>query len=99
VAVVTGAAGWLGKNLVQALAGERERVRCLVHDAEQAPLLDLFHHRHIAAGGRQREDGGGAACAHRSPARRRRASLGASSSNNSGHVLVLGELDDCSSRT
>ncbi len=41
VAVVTGAAGWLGQNLVRALAGERERVRCLVHDAEQAPLLEI----------------------------------------------------------
>jgi nucleoside-diphosphate-sugar epimerase len=40
-AVVTGAAGWLGQNLVRALAGKRERVRCLVHDAEQAPLLDI----------------------------------------------------------
>src|SRR6266540_2860032 len=41
VAVVTGAAGWLGQNLVRALAGERERVRCLVHDGEQAPLLEI----------------------------------------------------------
>src|ERR687897_1189612 len=41
VAVVTGAAGWLGQNLVRALAGERERVRCLVHDDEQAPLLEI----------------------------------------------------------
>jgi nucleoside-diphosphate-sugar epimerase len=41
VAVVTGAAGWLGQNLVRALAGERERVRCLVHAAEQAPLLEI----------------------------------------------------------
>jgi len=41
VAVVTGAAGWLGQNLVRALAGHRERVRCLVHDAEQAPLLEI----------------------------------------------------------
>jgi nucleoside-diphosphate-sugar epimerase len=41
--VVTGAAGWLGQNLVRALAGERERerVRCLVHDAEEAPLLEI----------------------------------------------------------
>ena len=41
VVVVTGAAGWLGQNLVRALAGERERVRCLVHSAAEAPLLEL----------------------------------------------------------
>jgi nucleoside-diphosphate-sugar epimerase len=41
VAVVTGAGGWLGQNLVRALAAERERVRCLVHDPEQAPLLEI----------------------------------------------------------
>src|SRR5436190_15917184 len=41
VAVVTWAAGWLGQNLVRALAGTRERVRCLVHDDEQAPLLEI----------------------------------------------------------
>jgi nucleoside-diphosphate-sugar epimerase len=41
VAVVTGAAGWLGQNLVRALAGTRERVRCLVHNAEEAPLLEV----------------------------------------------------------
>lgn len=41
VAVVTGAAGWLGQNLVRALAGGRERVRCLVRDVEQAPLLEI----------------------------------------------------------
>jgi nucleoside-diphosphate-sugar epimerase len=41
VAVVTGAGGWLGQNLVRALARERERVRCLVRDAEQAPLLEI----------------------------------------------------------
>jgi nucleoside-diphosphate-sugar epimerase len=40
-AVVTGAAGWLGQNLVRALAPERERVRCLVHESEQAPLLEV----------------------------------------------------------
>ena len=42
VTVVTGAAGWLGQNLVRALAGTRERVRCLVHDDEQAPLLEII---------------------------------------------------------
>jgi nucleoside-diphosphate-sugar epimerase len=41
VAVVTGAAGWLGQNLVRALAGARERVRCLVHGAAEAPLLEV----------------------------------------------------------
>ena len=40
VVVVTGAAGWLGQNLVRAL-GERGRVRCLVTDAADAPLLEL----------------------------------------------------------
>ncbi|HEX6312746.1 MAG TPA: NAD(P)-dependent oxidoreductase [Acidimicrobiia bacterium] len=40
-AVVTGAAGWLGQNLVRALAPERERVRCLVHGADDAPLLEV----------------------------------------------------------
>jgi nucleoside-diphosphate-sugar epimerase len=41
VAVVTGAAGWLGQNLVRALAPHRERVRCLVHSAGEAPLLEV----------------------------------------------------------
>jgi nucleoside-diphosphate-sugar epimerase len=41
VAVVTGAAGWLGQNLVRALAGTRERVRCLVHSPGEAPLLEV----------------------------------------------------------
>ena len=40
-AVVTGAGGWLGQNLVRALAPERARVRCLVHDAAEGPLLEL----------------------------------------------------------
>jgi len=40
-AVVTGAAGWLGQNLVRALAPEREHVRCLVHSAPEAPLLEV----------------------------------------------------------
>jgi nucleoside-diphosphate-sugar epimerase len=40
-AVVTGAAGWLGQNLVRALAPERELVRCLVNRPEEAPLLEL----------------------------------------------------------
>jgi nucleoside-diphosphate-sugar epimerase len=41
VAVVTGAAGWLGQNLVRTLAGTRERVRCLVHSPGEAPLLEV----------------------------------------------------------
>jgi len=40
--VVTGAAGWLGQNLVRALVGCRGRVRCLVHRAEDGPLLQLL---------------------------------------------------------
>jgi nucleoside-diphosphate-sugar epimerase len=39
--VVTGAAGWLGQNLVRTLAGQRERVRCLVHSPAEAPLLEV----------------------------------------------------------
>jgi nucleoside-diphosphate-sugar epimerase len=39
--VVTGAAGWLGQNLVRALAPARARVRCLVHHDAEAPLLGL----------------------------------------------------------
>jgi nucleoside-diphosphate-sugar epimerase len=41
VAVVTGASGWLGQNLVRALAHSRERVRCLVPAPAEAPLLEL----------------------------------------------------------
>jgi nucleoside-diphosphate-sugar epimerase len=40
-AVVTGAGGWLGQNLVRALAPTRERVRCLVHDEAEASLLSV----------------------------------------------------------
>ena len=40
-AVVTGAAGWLGQNLVRALAAGRERVRCLVRDPDDAALLEV----------------------------------------------------------
>jgi nucleoside-diphosphate-sugar epimerase len=38
--VVTGASGWLGQNLVRALA-DRARVRCLVPDPMHGPLLEL----------------------------------------------------------
>ena len=41
VAVVTGASGWLGQNLVRALARSRERVRCLVPEPADAPPLEL----------------------------------------------------------
>ena len=40
--VVTGASGWLGQNLVRALAAERERVRCLVPSDDQASPLALI---------------------------------------------------------
>ena len=41
-AVVTGASGWLGQNLVRALAAEgRERIRCLVPDIDDGPMLEL----------------------------------------------------------
>jgi nucleoside-diphosphate-sugar epimerase len=41
-AVVTGAAGWLGQNLVRALAPNRDRVRCLVRDKSDASLLSVI---------------------------------------------------------
>jgi nucleoside-diphosphate-sugar epimerase len=40
--VVTGAAGWLGQNLVRALAPTRARVRCLVHDKDEAALVEII---------------------------------------------------------
>ncbi|MDQ1521192.1 MAG: hypothetical protein QOI55_2265 [Actinomycetota bacterium] len=40
-AVVTGAAGWLGQNLVRTLASQRSRVRCLVRDKDEAPLIEI----------------------------------------------------------
>lgn len=40
--VVTGAAGWLGQNLVRALASNRERVRCLVRTDDDAALLGVI---------------------------------------------------------
>ena len=39
-AVVTGAAGWLGQNLVRALT-DRDRVRCLVSSRDDVGLLEL----------------------------------------------------------
>jgi nucleoside-diphosphate-sugar epimerase len=40
-AIVTGAAGWLGRNLVRTLAMDRDRVRGLVHRPDEAPLVEL----------------------------------------------------------
>lgn len=40
--VVTGASGWLGKNLVRALLESRDRVRCLIHSRDEAPLLEVL---------------------------------------------------------
>jgi nucleoside-diphosphate-sugar epimerase len=40
-AVVTGASGWLGQNLVRALAPTRDVVRCLVPNEADGPLLEL----------------------------------------------------------
>lgn len=40
-AVVTGASGWLGQNLVRTLAGQRDRVRCLVPVEDHAAPLSL----------------------------------------------------------
>jgi nucleoside-diphosphate-sugar epimerase len=42
--VVTGAAGWLGQNLVRSLATQsRRRIRCLVHEPGEASQLALIH--------------------------------------------------------
>jgi len=45
--VVTGAAGWLGQNLVRALAAQpaRRRIRCLVHERADASLLEIVDPR------------------------------------------------------
>jgi nucleoside-diphosphate-sugar epimerase len=40
--VVTGAAGWLGQNLVRALVPERSHVRAFVRDDREASLLDVL---------------------------------------------------------
>jgi nucleoside-diphosphate-sugar epimerase len=39
--VITGASGWLGQNLVRAVAADRSQVRCLVRDEAEAALLAL----------------------------------------------------------
>ena len=41
-AVVTGASGWLGQNLIRTLVPQRERVRCLVPADDQASPLALL---------------------------------------------------------
>lgn len=41
VSVVTGAAGWLGQNLVRALATDQDRVRCLARAPDEASLLEV----------------------------------------------------------
>lgn len=45
--VVTGAAGWLGQNLVRAVARQpsRRRIRCLVHEPTDAALLEVIDPR------------------------------------------------------
>jgi len=45
--VVTGAAGWLGQNLVRALAGQpsRRRIRCLVSERGDASMLEVIDPR------------------------------------------------------
>jgi nucleoside-diphosphate-sugar epimerase len=40
--VVSGGAGWLGQNLVRELATTRSRVRCLVHNKDEAPLVEII---------------------------------------------------------
>ena len=52
--VVTGADGWLGQNLVRALAPTRARVRCLVHDAALRPIVELAGPGRARAGCRRR---------------------------------------------
>jgi len=45
-AVVSGAAGWLGQNLVRSLAAQsRRRIRCLVHERHHASLLAVIDPR------------------------------------------------------
>ena len=41
-AIVTGASGWLGRNLVRALVAQSRPVRALVQQAEEAPLLEVI---------------------------------------------------------
>jgi nucleoside-diphosphate-sugar epimerase len=57
VAVVTGASGWLGQNLVRALATEphRERIRCLVRERDEGSLLEVIDPRIEAVAGDLRD--------------------------------------------
>ncbi len=41
-AIVTGASGWLGQNLVRALVAQSRPVRALVQGADEAPLLEVI---------------------------------------------------------
>ena len=41
-AVVTGAAGWLGRNLLRSLVAQGRPVRALVQQPDEAPLLELI---------------------------------------------------------
>lgn len=40
--VVTGAAGWLGENLMRALVPERAQIRALVRDEREAAVMDVL---------------------------------------------------------
>lgn len=40
--IVTGASGWLGRNLVRALVAQNRPVRALVMQADEAPLLEII---------------------------------------------------------
>ncbi|HEY7438317.1 MAG TPA: NAD(P)-dependent oxidoreductase [Acidimicrobiia bacterium] len=71
--IVTGAAGWLGKNLVRTLASAGGRVRCLVNDRDEAALLEVISPRIEVTVGDLRdpvavtrlfEEGGGATVFH-----------------------------------
>ena len=42
LAVVTGAAGWLGRNLLRSLVAQGRPVRALVQQPDEAPLLELI---------------------------------------------------------
>jgi nucleoside-diphosphate-sugar epimerase len=57
VAVVTGASGWLGQNLVRALAAQphRERIRCLVRQRDEGALLEVIDPRIEAVAGDVRD--------------------------------------------
>lgn len=40
--VVTGAAGWLGENLMRTLVGERAQIKALVRDEREAAIVDVL---------------------------------------------------------